>query len=132
MVPPDKMMKRIVVNVEAGLTSDNFALTPEEVPLKFIYGTSSDGLTPFENFLDDMDVGASKELRLAGSDLRSFFGCHSFQIMQDLKMQSQPEVVYLRVRLAACDEVEPREIVKAISKTVAHGNCGGGCGCGCG
>jgi len=126
------MMKRITVNVEAGLASDNYSLTPEGKSLNFIYGTNSEGLTPFEVFLDDMDIGANKELRLAGAELRSFFGCHSPQLLQDFKMQLQPEVVFFRVRLMACDEVDSREIVKAISKTVGHGSCGGGCGCGCG
>jgi len=133
MASPDKMMKRIGLYVEAGTSPDNYTLTPEAVPMEFIYGTNSGGLTKLEIFLDDMEVGASKELQLPGSDVESFFGCCSSQLMQGIKnMYLKPENFFLRLRLATCDEVDPREIVKAISQALTHGGCGGSCGCGCG
>lgn len=132
MASPDKMMKRVVLYVEAGTSADRYTLTPKAVPLEFIYGTNSSGLTEFEIFLDDIEVGASKELQLPGADVEPFFGCHSSHLLQGLKMYLQPETVFLRIRLAACVEVDPREIVKAISQGLTQGGCGGSCGCGCG
>ena len=132
MASPDKMMKRIVLYVEAGTSPDNYTLTPEAVPLEFIYGTNSGGLTQLEIFLDDIQVGMSKVLQLPGTDVESFFGCHYSQLQQGFKMYLRPETLFLRMRLESCVEVDPREIVKAISQALTHGGCGGSCGCGCG
>lgn len=132
MVPPDKMMKRIVLYVEAGTSPGSYSLTSEPVPLEFIYGTNSGGLTGLEIFLDDIQVGTSKELQLPGSGVESFFGPHFKQLRQQMKMYLQPETLFLQLRLAACSEVDQREIVKAISQSLTNGGCGGSCGCGCG
>lgn len=126
------MMKRIVLSVEAGTEPGNYGLTPEAVLLEFIYGTSANGLTTFEIFLDDLEVGELKELHLPGGEVESFFGCHLRQFTRGIKLLLQPETLYLRFKLHSCTEVEPREIVKAISQALAGGGCGGDCGCGCG
>jgi len=128
---PDKMMKQIVLSVMAGTVPDDYDLTPQPVSMTFIYGVGAGGLTPFEIFLRDMVPGETRELQLSNTDLEPFLGCHYALLIQRMGCHPRPEECYLRFTFEEVNEAENRDIVKAISHSLAKGGCGGGCGCGC-
>ena len=132
MVSSEKMMKRVVLGILAGAEAGNYSMTPDSVCLEFIYGTASGGLTPLERGIADLELGSSKVFRVAGDDLRSFFGCHYRQLEHHLYLSIMPQSVHLCLTLTHCEDVDPREVVKAISSSLGGGCASGDCGCGCG
>lgn len=130
--PPDKSMKKISLSLLAGNDPRTPSLTPSAVCFDFIYGTGSEGLTAFERVLTDMEIGQTKELSLSSNEIEKYFGTLFVSLRQSLGLHLLPDSLTLYVELLACTEVEPREIVKAMAKSVGHGSCSGSCGCGCG
>lgn len=132
METPDKVMKKVVLDIEAGVAVGAYGLTPAAVQLEFIYGAGSGGLTQFELFLADMGIDERRKLQLDGGALERFFGGQYRLLCQALGLLVQPETLYLLLQLRSCSEAEPREIVQAMARSMSGGSCGGGCGCGCG
>lgn len=132
MTSTDKMMKRIELGILAGTQAKEYGVISSGAVVEFIYGTASGGLTPVESAIADLELGRSKEVQVAGDDLRSFFGCHFRQLEQHFNAKILPPSLYLRLTLRHCEEVDPREVVKAISGSLVGGCASGGCGCGCG
>ena len=132
MTASDKNMKRVGLGVLAGLEPGNYSLTTTSIAVTFIYGTSSGGLTPLERAIADMELGRSKEVVLAGEEIRQFFGCHISHFEEGILPPVMPGQLYLRLTLKHCDEADPRDVVKAISQSLTGGCNTGDCGCGCG
>ncbi len=131
MPVPDKHMNKITLSLSAGQTEDNYSFTPTAANFDFVYGASSEGLTPFELALADMEINQIKEFAISSEELGLFFGPLLMPFRQALNLHLLPGKLYLKAELLDCKELEAREIVKAMAKSVGHGNCGGSCGCGC-
>ena len=126
----NKSLKKLYLLLRVGSSEQEYNYTPEPVPFDFIYGIGHQGITPFEKLLTSLNEGESTSFALQRAELQQFFGKQAHQLRQVTGMHLVPEQLYFEVQLTECLEPEPREMVQAMAKTIAHG-CGGGCDCGC-
>lgn len=124
---PDKVMKRVFLQVRAGLEPGEYRLTPQPVPLVFIHGVGAAGLTPFEIVIQEMAVGEVRALHLGKEELTSFFGTFYPLVMQELTCLLPPENLHLEVTFVKACDADDRDIVKAMSSSLASCNCGCNC-----
>lgn len=124
-------MKRVELGMLVGIEKGSYSLTPKPLIIEFIYGTSAGGINALERAITDLELGRSKEMALAGEEIHPFFGCLKGQFEEQCPLPVTPEKLYLRFTLRQCDEVDPKDVVKAISMSLTGGCSSGSCGCGC-
>lgn len=121
-------LKKIELLLEAGTTPNKMDLTSQPVKRTFIFGTGSEGLTPFECELANKSSGDEIIVNVERSQIASRFGHMAQFILDDMETQDS---FYLKVEIVNITAPENREIVRAISENLKHGDaCGCGCGCG--
>jgi hypothetical protein len=96
----------------------------------FIFGIAPEGLTPFECLLNGRAENEAIAFHVAGSEAGLFFG-HVVPAF-DRWFEGRDEVSF-NVTIVAIETPTPRDVIKAMAETAAHGHgagCDGGCGCG--
>ncbi len=120
------------LKLELSLEDGVGAKKDSAVPLELISGIGTDGLTDFECLLTGRKTGETLRFQVPGAGAGEFFGHALFQeIRLQLGLQLVPAGMSFQVVVGAIEEVDDRELVRALASGNAHG-CGGGCGCGCG
>lgn len=133
MTHVDKTVQNISLAIQAGdqPATDNY--TPAPVHFDFIYGIETNGLTPFELTLHELEPGESTTIELKGTAMEEYFGNLLVPFSRSIRLRLIPNRLYLHITLKKCRNATPREIVRAMAQSVGYGGgCGGGdCGCGC-
>jgi hypothetical protein len=114
-------LKKIRVLLEAGLTPQAMDLTGESIPYDFIYGVGTQGLSPFEFELANKGEGDELVISISKEQMPNFF-CHHF--IPQLWIPEGVGAFYLKVRIAAVNSPDQREVIKAMAEAAA---CGSGC-----
>ncbi len=121
-------LKKITLLMQSGTSPDEMDLTPEPITKTFVFGTGSDGITPFEyelvnKFCDDEIV-----IVIEKKEIASKFGYMARFIMDHIETR---ESFCLKAKILSVASPENREIVEALAENVKHGDaCDCGCGCG--
>ena len=101
--------------------------------LDFIYGTASNGLSPFEIDLHDKSASERLEKRVPGTKIHEYFGTLAKKVFRAHHFPILPESFVVKIRIVSVQDSDEKDIVKAIASSLSHG-CGhgnGGCDCGC-
>jgi hypothetical protein len=114
-------LKKITLILEAGMEPETMDITRSPVSYDFIYGTGSQGLSPFEFALADKKAGDIVNLHLRGEEIPSFFQHLS---IPQLAVLDGVSAFYLTVRVVEVSEPEQREILKAMAEAA---ECGDSC-----
>lgn len=121
-------LKKIELLLESGTTPYQMDLTFPPVKKTFIFGTGPAGLTSFECELADKSRGDEIIIKVERLQIPSRFGYMTQFILDNIEIR---ESFYLKVNIIDITTPENREVVKAISENLKHGDaCGCGCGCG--
>jgi hypothetical protein len=121
-------LKKITLALESGTSEDKMNLTSKPVEYEFVFGTGSEGITPFEYELANRSVGDEISLHVRKSEIPSFFEHLAPGINERVESSDS---FYLKVKIANISAADNREIVKALAGNLTHGDdCGCGCGCG--
>lgn len=100
-----------------------------KVPFTFVYGISTDGLTPFERSLFGKTAGDRLKLEIPSGTGCEIFG-HLTRVLGenlDFSASRQPVSRQMDITIVAVSRATDREIIAAM----AGGGCGS-CDCGCG
>lgn len=100
--------------------------------LEFIVGTASDGLCPFEYELLHKAVGDRLHLSIPGEKIAPTLAHLHRPLCEALHPRAPMENLDLEITIAAVEDPEPREVVRALAQAAEAHGCGGDCGCGCG
>jgi len=121
-------LKKIVLTLESGTSIDRMNLTSEPVKYEFIFGTGSNGITPFEYELANKSVGDDVSIHIRKTEIPTKFEHLAPCITESVETSDS---FYLKVRIVDISTADNKEIVKALAGNVTHGDdCGCGCGCG--
>ncbi len=131
MLSPEKMMKKLTLNLVAGSAPGSSSFTPSPATIQFIFGAGSAGLTPFEVALNGVQVAERISLKLSSNELALYFGHHYAPICEKLGLLIIPDTLFLEVELTSQSEPSAREVVQYMAKAMSHGGCGCGDGCTC-
>ena len=107
-------------------------MTDRKEQFDLIFGTASDGLSPFEYELLNKTVGDQIHLAVKRTEAAPMFAHLYLPIRKTLQLIEPPETLELMVSVEAVTDPEPREIVRAMAQAAEQSGCGGDCGCGCG
>jgi hypothetical protein len=119
-------LQEVKLSLEAGITADSVALTPQPITYDFIFGLGAEGLVPFERALIDRRVGEQISLRLDPQALQATF---EHLPLPGILLPAQAADLFLRVTVLAVAPADQREVIRQLAWRSA---CGGDCGCGCG
>lgn len=118
-------LKKITLTLEGGTAPDKMDLTPLPVTWQIIFGTGSEGMTPFEYEIANRSIDDEILIPLTRDEIPSKFQHLAQFILENIETR---DFFYLKVRIANISNANSREVVKALAENVKHGN---GCGCGC-
>jgi hypothetical protein len=122
------------ITFEIEINSDTGTLINDQKnPLRFdfIFGVSSSGLSSFEREIYKKSEGDTILISVPGALAPEYFGNAYHHIFQLVKFGIVPEVFNLKLRIAAVQQSEEREVIKAMTQSLGHSCGGGGCDCGC-
>ena len=117
-------LTKISLILTAGSAKDRMDLTPDPLPLSFIYGIGKTGLTPFEAALANKSRGESIAFQVERARLPAFFE----HIRPPLTRWGDADMLHFNIRIEDISAVSGREMVSAMA-AMAEG-CSCGCGCG--
>lgn len=98
---------------------------------EFIFGIASPGLSSFEQQLYNKSVADVVSVSVPKTLAAEYFG-HIYQHLRQLFGSSaEPDVLDLRFTVVSVQQSQGKEIIKAMSRSLAHSCGGSGCDCGC-
>jgi hypothetical protein len=112
-------MKKISLRLEAGANPETMDFTREPVFCEFIYGTGSQGLSPFEFALAHKRAGDILNLPIRGEEVPGFFQ-HLF--IPQLTTLVGVDAFCIRVQVLGVSEPDQREIIKAMAEAAGCGD----------
>ncbi len=119
-------LKKIVLQIESGASPDEMDLLSPPVMWEFIFGTGSEGITPFEYELANKTVGDEILIPVHPAEISARFEHLDYFIRRNIPSNKS---FYLKVRIVQISVPENREVVRALAEGTSHGS---GCDCGCG
>lgn len=102
----------------------------DPVGVEFIFGIASGGLSPFESVLSGKKKGDILSLSVASTEAQGYFGRCLGNYQHLLGLAITPPTIYMVVEIADILDVDNREVVQSLARSLSHG-CGGSCDCGC-
>lgn len=112
-------LKKISLLLEAGTRPDKTDLTAEPIPFEFIFGTGSQGLSPFEFELANKKEGDGLSMPIRGEELSDLFQ-HLF--IPSLAIPESISAFYLKVKIVKVSEADPKEVIKAMAEAAECGD----------
>jgi hypothetical protein len=120
-------LKKISLILESGTAPDKMNLTKHPVRYEFIFGTGSEGITPFEYEMINKSIGDEIVIHVRLDEIPSKFEHMAHFITEHVETKDS---FYLKVKIENISASDNREIVKALAANVRH-EAGCDCGCGC-
>lgn len=121
----DNLMK-VHLLFKSGTGLEKMDLTSKPVEYSFVFGTGSEGLTPFEYEIINKTVGDEVCIFLNQAEIVSKLKHMASFITENLTTH---ETFYLWTKVVSITAADNREIVKALSENIKNAH---GCNCGCG
>lgn len=115
-------LRKIRIRVESGKTPSNMDLTPDPVPVEFVFGVGAEGLSPFEYRLAGKRPGDTLTIAMDAGDTEEAFGRLQFPLHVIPKDLSR---FYIRVSVEAVSPASNREVIQAMADMAKceHGCC---------
>lgn len=117
-------LTKVSLSLAAGSAADRMDLTPDPLPLTFVYGIGKEGLTPFEYELSEATAGGSVSFSVPRHQLDSFFE----HVFLPLPALDHAETIHFNVRIERVSPPSSREVIKAMAEAAEGCSCGCGCG----
>jgi hypothetical protein len=112
-------LKKISLRLEAGANPETMDLTREPVSYDFIYGTGSQGLSPFEFALAHKRAGDILNLPIRGEEIPRFF---QHLVIPQVTTLVGAGAFCIRVQVLGVSEPDQREIIKAMAEAAGCGD----------
>jgi len=115
-------LRKIRIWVQSGKTPTNMDLTPDPVPLEFVFGVGSEGLSPFEYRLAGKRPGDILTIAMDAGEAGAAFGRLQFPLHV---MPQNLSRFYMRVSVEAVSPASNKEVIQAMADMAKceHGCC---------
>ena len=119
-------LTKVILQLEAGATTDRMDLTPSASEFEFIFGIGPGGMCPFEYQLVNKAAGEEIGIQVKKEELYALFEHLHPPIVNLFEKQ---DTLHLKIKILRIEQPGNSEIIKALSETASHHH---GCDCGCG
>lgn len=112
-------LKKVSLLLEVGTGPDQTDSTAKPIPFEFIFGTGSQGLSPFEFELANRKEGDNFTLPIRRDLLPGLF---QHLLLSSLAVTESTSVFFLKVKIVKVSEADPKEVIKAMAEAAACGD----------
>jgi hypothetical protein len=112
-------LKKLRLTLEVETDSDKAVVISQPVPIEFIFGAGSQGLSPFEFQLAGKKEGDVFRMNVRGDELPDLF---QHLPLPPLPRRESDDAFYIKVKIMKVSEADPKEVIKAMAEAGACGD----------